>query len=233
MQESSKIWWPRYVGDYRAKTARLSALEHGVYVLLLDEYYSVGEPLPANAGDLQNICRCFAEHEQAAMHKVLHRFFILKEDGWHNERADQELQKRAKISEKRSNAAKIKHSNALQNACKTPANADANADANAYTATATATVKLASYKNEKGAGDKIGDKRDYSTDEIRSAKKGTDAYCPVTNPTEILPAGWCEYAESLNIPDDNIFASWSKFKGVSTFPYEFQKWKRWISKEKF
>ena len=32
-------FYKRFIGDYRKKTARLTPLEHGVYGLLLDEFY--------------------------------------------------------------------------------------------------------------------------------------------------------------------------------------------------
>ena len=39
-------FYKRFIGDYRKKTARLTPLEHGVYNLLLDEFYATEERLP-------------------------------------------------------------------------------------------------------------------------------------------------------------------------------------------
>jgi hypothetical protein len=49
---------------------------------------------------------------------------------------------------------------------------------------------------------------------------------------EILPSGWCDYAEHCGITDDQIYASWRKFKQVSRFPFEHRRWQRWIDREK-
>lgn len=132
--KSTSLWYPRYVGDYQRKTSHLSLTEHGVYSVFLDHYYSTGLPLPANADVLQRICRAFAAQEVDAMHSVLRQFFILKDDGYHNEKADEELLKRCDISEKRRKAADVKHANAS-------ARATANASANADTSTSTSTLE--------------------------------------------------------------------------------------------
>ena len=75
------IRWPRYVGDYQRKTLHLSLVEHGAYALLLDQYYSTGKPLDANASALHRICRAFGPDEQKAVQSVLKEFFTLEADG--------------------------------------------------------------------------------------------------------------------------------------------------------
>ena len=47
---------------------------------------------------------------------------------------------------------------------------------------------------------------------------------------EILPAGWCDFAEAKGIPYDQIYVSWRKFKQVSRFPFQFRRWQRWIDR---
>ncbi len=134
MSKSINHWYPRYTGDYAAKTADLSLLEHGVYAVLLDHYYSTAKPLDANAARLQRICKAFAEDEKEALQSVLDRFFIREPDGYHNVRADEELAKRLDISEKRRESALKRYD------ANAPANGGANAPAIAYTATATSTT---------------------------------------------------------------------------------------------
>jgi len=131
---SGSVWYPRYIGDYQRKTSHLSLTEHGVYAVLLDHYYSTGKALPANASRLQTICKAFAPADFEAMQNVLREFFVETEDGYRNERADEELAKRSIISEKRRGAAITRHANAAANA---DATGDANAPSNAPTATAT------------------------------------------------------------------------------------------------
>ncbi len=127
---SQTLWYPRYPGDYQRKTSHLSLTEHGVYAVLLDHYYATGQPLPANAMQLQRVCRAFEAHEVDAMHVVLRAFFVETAEGYRNARADEELSKRSEISGKRSDAASSRHQ-------KVDAKAPANAPAIAHTATAT------------------------------------------------------------------------------------------------
>jgi len=129
MSKKQNHWYPRYVSDYAIKTGQLTMIEHGAYTLLLDYYYATEKPLDANASVLHRVCRAFAQEEKDALQSVLHKFFTLKDDGWHNTRADEELAKRIDISGKRRLAAYAKHQNI----------APENRDANAYTSTPTST----------------------------------------------------------------------------------------------
>ena len=121
------IWYSFYPADYARDTAHLTMIEHGAYRLLLDHCYMTGKPLPANEVHLHRVCRAFAQEEQSALHNVLHQFFTLTDDGWVHERVQAELAKSGEISEKRRQAANLRHKNSEKN----NANADANADANA------------------------------------------------------------------------------------------------------
>jgi uncharacterized protein YdaU (DUF1376 family) len=136
VSKSDSVWYPRYPGDYQRKTAHLSLLEHGCYTVLLDHYYSTGKPLPANADVLQRVCRAFAEAEISAMRSVLDQFFTFRNNGYHNDRADDELLKRSEIRIKRQSAAANRHAKDEQNASKTACKTDALAD----TSTSTSTV---------------------------------------------------------------------------------------------
>lgn len=138
MSKSLSRWYPRYMADYASKTAHLSLAEHGAYTLLLDHYYSTGKPLPANAEQLHRICRAFAEHEKSAIDKVLQEFFSPESDGWHNNKADDELKKRDEISKKRSNSGKLGRTKPEMAAqANDAAIGEANAPANADTSTST------------------------------------------------------------------------------------------------
>jgi len=85
-------YYERYCGDYGRDTAHLSLVEHGVYTLLLDAYYSTERPLPEPYALLYRICRAMDKAEQAAVRAVANAFFPLAEDGLrHNARADRGL----------------------------------------------------------------------------------------------------------------------------------------------
>jgi uncharacterized protein YdaU (DUF1376 family) len=122
----------RHLGDYARDTANLSALEVGIYDLMLDFYYSTEKPLPLNQADLRNIARCSNPHIAIAMNKVLATFFTKTAQGYFHKRAEEEIAKaRIKSSKAQASAA------ARWGAAKRDANAsgkegedDANAHAN-------------------------------------------------------------------------------------------------------
>ncbi len=97
-------WYPRFPGDYMRDTAHLSLVEHGVYNVLLDHYYSTGQPLPQPLSDLVRLCRAFEESERAAVQSIADKYFPVGDDGLrHNKRADRQLvemdKKRTALSE--------------------------------------------------------------------------------------------------------------------------------------
>lgn len=86
-------FYKRYPGDYRKKTARLTVAQHGVYALLLDEFYLTEQPLPADYEELYRICCAMKRDEQEAVRVIADRFFPVGPDGLrHNERAAEELE---------------------------------------------------------------------------------------------------------------------------------------------
>jgi uncharacterized protein YdaU (DUF1376 family) len=91
---------------YDRKTAHLSLAADGAYRRLLSHYYRTRKPLPANAEILLRVCRAFDDAEKAAVMLVVEEFFTLEADGYHNRRADEELEKQAQVSEKRREAGK-------------------------------------------------------------------------------------------------------------------------------
>lgn len=86
------IYYRRYIQDYIAATHRLTILEHGAYNLLLDYYYADEKPLPADKDELYLLVRAMTAQDRKAVDKVLERYFTLREDGYHNDRADHEIE---------------------------------------------------------------------------------------------------------------------------------------------
>lgn len=111
---------PLYIADYLAKTSHLSAQEHGAYLLLIMHYWKNGG-LPANAQQLQRICRLDADAWEDAK-VVLAEFFEI-DNGWRHPRIEEELAKSGAISSKRRDAAKKRHASAEQVHSKCTANA--------------------------------------------------------------------------------------------------------------
>lgn len=49
---------------------------------------------------------------------------------------------------------------------------------------------------------------------------------------EILPSNWHDYAMLKNIPDEQIYSSWRKFKEISSKPWRLKKWIGWVDLER-
>ena len=124
-------FYKRFIGDYRRKTARLSPLEHGMYCLLLDEYYATEEPLPLDEEELFSVVRARTDADESAVRKVLSRFWTQTPDGWTNERAGEEIRTYRAKSEKNREAAQIRWKNERDANEHANASTDAHADGDA------------------------------------------------------------------------------------------------------
>ena len=102
----SRPWMPLYVADYLRDTRKLTAAEHGGYLLLIMEYWTSGE-LPDDDRQLARIASMSPAEWRRARPNVQGFFH----DGWRHKRLDAELAKSADISSKRAASAKLKHSN--------------------------------------------------------------------------------------------------------------------------
>ena len=107
----SRPWMPLYVADYLRDTRRLTAAEHGAYLLLIMEYWTSGA-LPDDDRQLSRIA-CMSAAEWRRARPNVQPFFT---EGWKHKRIDAELARSAEISSKRSASAKQKHSNRSANA---------------------------------------------------------------------------------------------------------------------
>lgn len=81
-----------HVGDYEAATAHLSMLEDSAYGRMLRIYYRTERPLPADVKQVCRLVRAQSKPERDAVQAVLEEFFELQADGWHQGRADAEIQ---------------------------------------------------------------------------------------------------------------------------------------------
>jgi uncharacterized protein YdaU (DUF1376 family) len=92
-------YYKRHIGDYAAATRHLSLLEHGVYTLLLDVYYTSEKQLPAELRAVQRLVGARSEEEREAVETVLNEFFELTTDGWSQSRCDEEIHNKQVKSE--------------------------------------------------------------------------------------------------------------------------------------
>lgn len=85
-------YYRRYVGDYMSDTAMLSLTDHGALNCLLDHYYATeGRKLVRDIEEACRLVRALTQEERQAVEKVLRLYFELREDGYHQPRADREI----------------------------------------------------------------------------------------------------------------------------------------------
>lgn len=95
-----------HLGDYAAATAHLSLIEDAIYSRLLRRYYLQEEALPVDVKQVARLAGARSQEELEAVQAVLEEFFTLQEDGWHNKRADEEIERyQAKQDKARASAA--------------------------------------------------------------------------------------------------------------------------------
>lgn len=84
-------YYKRHIGDYAAATRHLSLLEHGVYCLLLDVYYTTEKPLPLDQRAVYRLVGARSDEERLTVDTILGEFFTSKPDGFHQPRCDEEI----------------------------------------------------------------------------------------------------------------------------------------------
>ncbi|MCP5345136.1 MAG: YdaU family protein [Pseudomonadales bacterium] len=89
------------IGDYRKDTAHLSLLEHGIYRMLIDSYYTNEGPLEADDAKLMRTHCIRSADEQQAYRNVMDDFFDLVDGRYVHAGCDKVL---AKIYEKSAKA---------------------------------------------------------------------------------------------------------------------------------
>ena len=82
-------FYKRFPGDINIKTGHLDPAEFGCYDRLLDHYYATEAPIPEDGA--YSICRAVKPEHRRACDKVLAQFFMLREGGWVQPRADEEI----------------------------------------------------------------------------------------------------------------------------------------------
>lgn len=94
-------YYEHHIGDYAEATAHLSFIEDAAYSRCIRKYYASESPLPVDVKAVQRLVGARTRDERAAVDTILREFFTLLDDGWHNDRCDEEI---ARYQAKRSNA---------------------------------------------------------------------------------------------------------------------------------
>jgi uncharacterized protein YdaU (DUF1376 family) len=79
-----------YPADYLADTAHLTAMQHGIYLLLIMNYWQRGGPLPNDDIRLARIARV-SMRDWKRNRPELEQFFTVEESHWRHLRVDTEL----------------------------------------------------------------------------------------------------------------------------------------------
>lgn len=85
-------YYAHHIGDYRRDTSALSVTEHGVYRLLMDEYYVTERPLPDNHDALCRICRAITKIEREAVRLIASTHFVAVDGVLRHKRIDAEIE---------------------------------------------------------------------------------------------------------------------------------------------
>lgn len=85
------------IADFALHTSHLSLEEEGVYRRLLDYYYDTESAIPKETQPVIRRLRLGSHVETVSL--ILNEFFVLQDDGWHNLRADCEINEYKKKAE--------------------------------------------------------------------------------------------------------------------------------------
>lgn len=86
-------YYEHHIGDYAQATAHLTFVEDAAYSRLIRKYYAEEKPLPVDVSAVQRLIGARTREEKSAVKTVLEEFFFLDNDGWHNKRADVEIER--------------------------------------------------------------------------------------------------------------------------------------------
>jgi uncharacterized protein YdaU (DUF1376 family) len=119
-------YYEHHLADYTQATAHLSMLEDAAYSRMLRWYYANEKPLPPDIRQVERLVRAQSKQEREAIKNVLCEFFVLREDGWHQDRADREIARYQDKQAKAKRSANARWGNAV-----THSEGNANASAKA------------------------------------------------------------------------------------------------------
>ena len=77
------------ISDWNLATAHLSLEEEAVYFRLINFYYDSEQPIPKETQSVIRRLRLGSHSDTVGL--ILNEFFVLKEDGWHKDRCDLEI----------------------------------------------------------------------------------------------------------------------------------------------
>lgn len=85
------FYYDHHIGDFRSATIHMNRLERAIYRELLDIYYDTEIPLPLDKSKVYRMVSARESEEMRIVDQILDDFFIGCDDGYHNKRADHEI----------------------------------------------------------------------------------------------------------------------------------------------
>jgi len=123
-------YYEHHLGDYAAATAHLSWDEDMAYTRLIRAYYHHEKPIPADQREACRLARATTPAQRRAVDTVLREFFELHDDGWHQKRCDEEIERYQDKQTKAKRSAEARW-NAKRSECERISDRNANASADA------------------------------------------------------------------------------------------------------
>ena len=196
-------YYKRHLGDYAKDTGHLTALEHGVYTLLLDWYYANERPIPDSL--TVRIARGNPEETQT----VLSEFFNKTDEGWVHHYADRV------IAEYNAKAERNRASGLLGGR---PKKTQTVSEANPKETLATSHKPLASKEDQEHApADADAPPADPKPKRPKRAEVTLTAFSEQCREAgeEVIPGDdpVFTYAQTVGLPTEYVALAWAWFKG--------------------
>lgn len=216
---------PLHIGDWVNGTSDMTTLEVGAYIRLVVKNYANGpEGLPDDDRRLATIAGLTLD-KWKKVSPVVRQKFQSQDGKLHSARALQVMKTIiGKNSGNDDNSLNDKETNyqPYEKASTQP-----KARIHKPESINHAAINSSGQQGKKNGGEIFGD------EEINSAVKGQPAYDPELSKGEILPGGWLDEAERLQIPNDRIYVTFRKFKDLTAYPYQRKRWFAWLENEGF
>ncbi len=100
------IWMPIIWSDYDKDTSRLSLEQHGIYLMLIKEYWNNGGPIENDIMGIYRSLGALTDSEQKNILYILDKYFKLENGYYHHSRIEAELTKALENKKSKSDAGK-------------------------------------------------------------------------------------------------------------------------------
>ena len=83
--------YPHHIGDFDSETLHLTFVERALYRELRDLYFKTERALMSDVQKLARRVRATTDDLREALSGLLEEFFVLQDDGWHNDYCDSQI----------------------------------------------------------------------------------------------------------------------------------------------